>query len=62
MTAPDNGQGKFALAQAVTTGADGRWSARLPPGPSRLVEAVYPGSPTNEPATSQTYAWSFPRS
>jgi hypothetical protein len=54
MTAPDNGQGKFGLARAVTTGADGSWSATLPPGSSRLVEAVYPGSSTTEPATSQS--------
>jgi hypothetical protein len=52
MTAPDNGQGRFALARAVTTAADGSWSTVLPPGPSRLVEAVYPGAPTTEPSTS----------
>lgn len=52
-TAPDNGAGRFALARAVTTAADGSWSATLPPGPSRLVQAVYPGTSTTEPATSQ---------
>ena len=52
ITAADNGQGRFRLAAAVTTTNDGSWSATLPAGPSRLVEAVYSGSPTTEPANS----------
>jgi hypothetical protein len=36
----------------VTTAADGGWGARLPAGPSRLVEAVYDGGPTTEPSLS----------
>jgi hypothetical protein len=53
MTAPDNGQGQFTLARTVITASDGSWSAQLPAGPSRLVEAAYPGASTTEPATSQ---------
>jgi hypothetical protein len=52
LTAPDNNQGRFSQATVVTTAADGGWSARLPAGPSRLVEAVYDGGPTTEPSVS----------
>jgi hypothetical protein len=52
LAAPDNGRGAFAQVGAATTGPDGSWSARLPPGPSRLVEAVYDGSATVEPSAS----------
>ena len=51
LTAPDNGSNTFTEAAAATTGPDGRWSATLPPGPSRIIEASYPGSPTILPAT-----------
>jgi hypothetical protein len=51
MTAPDNGSDAFTEAAAVTTGPDGRWTATLPPGPSRIIEASYAGSPTVLPAT-----------
>ena len=50
-TAPDNGSNAFAQAAAVTTGPDGRWTATLPPGPSRIIEASYAGSATVLPAT-----------
>jgi hypothetical protein len=53
MTAPDDGSNRFTQAAVVTTNADGVWTADLPAGPSRVVEAVYPGSSTIEPATSQ---------
>jgi hypothetical protein len=36
----------------ATTTADGVWSATLPAGPSRLVEALYDGGNTIEPASS----------
>jgi hypothetical protein len=52
MTAPDDGREDFTQAAATTTAANGSWSARLPPGPSRLVEAVFNGTATVEPATS----------
>jgi hypothetical protein len=51
-TAPDNGLGQFSLAAAVITGSDGSWTAQLPAGPARLVEAIYDGSPTLEPSSS----------
>jgi hypothetical protein len=50
LSAPDNGSNAFTKAAAVTTGADGSWTATLPPGPSRIIEASYPGSPTILPA------------
>jgi hypothetical protein len=52
LAAADNDQGRFRLAAAVTTTKDGSWSVALPAGSSRLVEAVYPGSPSTEPANS----------
>ncbi len=52
LTAPDNGLGQFTTAATVTTAADGRWSATLSPGPSRLIEAAYSGGPTTEPSVS----------
>jgi hypothetical protein len=51
LTAPDNGSDAFSEAAAVTTGPDGRWAATLAPGPSRIIEASYAGSPTVLPAT-----------
>jgi hypothetical protein len=52
MTAPDNGQGRFRLATTVTTAANGSWTAKLRAGPSRLVEAIYPGAGLTEPTSS----------
>ena len=52
LTAPDNGQDHFTQAAVATTAADGSWSARLPAGPSRLIEAVYDGDTTVEPSAS----------
>jgi hypothetical protein len=52
LTAPDNGLGQFTLAAVTTTAANGGWSAPLPAGPSRLVEAYYAGAATFEPSVS----------
>jgi len=52
LTAPDNGSGVFGLAAVALTAGSGGWSATLPVGPSRLVEAVYAGSGTLEPSSS----------
>ena len=52
LTAPDNGRDQFRQAEVVSTAADGTWVARLRPGPSRLVEAVYQGTQTTEPTVS----------
>jgi len=53
LASPDDGAPTFTQVATATTGPDGTWSARLPPGPSRLVMAVYDGSATTEPASSQ---------
>ena len=52
LTAPDNGSNRFTQAAVATTAANGTWTAQLPPGPSRIVEAVYDGDPTTEGASS----------
>ena len=52
LTAPDNGQGKFSQAAVTVTKANGTWTAQLPAGPSRLIEAVYVGAATLEPSVS----------
>ena len=53
LTAPTNGINSFALAATRTTDASGQWTASLPPGPSRMVEAAYGGSATTLPAAGQ---------
>ena len=45
LTAPDNGGNQFSQAAVLTSAANGTWTAKLPPGPSRIVEAVYDGDP-----------------
>jgi hypothetical protein len=52
MTTPDDGQTQWRQAAVVSTAADGTWTAHLPGGPSRLVEATYAGDSITEPATS----------
>jgi hypothetical protein len=52
LTAPDNGLGQFSLAAVATSAANGAWTARLPAGPSRVVEAIYDGGPTTESSIS----------
>lgn len=52
LTAPDNGQGQFTQAAVALTASNGGWGANLPPGPSRLVEAVYDGTSSTEAAVS----------
>jgi hypothetical protein len=52
LAAADNGNNAFIPATTAITGADGSWAVHLPAGPSRLVEATYPGSTTEEPTTS----------
>jgi len=52
LSAPDNGLGQFTPMASVATGANGTWTAKVPAGPSRLIEAVYAGDTTTEPATS----------
>ena len=52
LTAPNNGSNAFTEAATVTTTATGSWTARLGSGPSRVVEAVFDGSPTTESSSS----------
>ena len=52
IAAPANGSNAFVQIAAVTTAANGTWTATLPPGPSRIVEAVYNGAPTTESSSS----------
>ena len=52
LTAPDNSSNQFTQAAAVITAANGTWRAKLPPGPSRLVEAIYDGDAMTESAAS----------
>lgn len=61
IAAPDNGLGQFTLPVAtVTTSASGTWTATVPAGPSRLIEAVYSGSATEEPASSAPVTLTVP--
>jgi hypothetical protein len=53
LTAPANGLGHFTTAATATTTASGAWTARLPPGPSRIIRTVYGGSATVLPAVGQ---------
>jgi hypothetical protein len=50
LTAPDNGPSPYSQAASATTGGDGIWRVSLPPGPSRLIAAVYGGSHTIQPS------------
>lgn len=43
LTAPDDGQNTFTPTVTATTASSGGWTAKLPAGPSRLVEAEYAG-------------------
>ncbi len=60
MSAPQNGRLNFAQTAVVRTTADGTWTAKLPAGPSRLVEAVYGGTATTEPTTSSAVRLTVP--
>lgn len=52
IAAPDNGSGQFTQVATAVTTADGRWTAQIGSGPSRVIEALYDGSPTLLPTTS----------
>jgi len=61
IAAPNNGLGQFTLPIAtVTTDPAGTWTAKVPAGPSRLIEAVYAGSATDESAISAPVTLSVP--
>jgi hypothetical protein len=59
-SSPDDNAPRFRMMGTVTTNAYGEWTARVPAGPSRLIEAVYGGSGTTEPATSSTVQLTVP--
>jgi hypothetical protein len=50
--APANGTNHYVPVANVHTARDGSWRAALPPGPSRVVVAVYRGDATVEPSVS----------
>jgi hypothetical protein len=60
LTAPDNGTGDFTPVATTTTAANGAWTATLPAGPSRLIEAAYGGGPDVLPALSATVRETVP--
>ena len=52
LSAPDNGGGSFTPVAWATTASNGGWSAQVPAGPSRLIEADYGGAANVEPSLS----------
>ena len=52
LAAADNGREQFRPVAMATTASDGSWRARLPAGPSRLVEAAFGGGPAVQPSLS----------
>ncbi len=60
LTAADNGRHNYHVAATVITAANGGWSARVGPGPSRLIRAYYPGAAGTEPAESAPVTLSVP--
>jgi hypothetical protein len=59
-SSPDDNAPRFRVMRMVTTNASGEWTAKVPAGPSRLIEAVYPGNATTEPAGSSTVKLTVP--
>jgi hypothetical protein len=53
LTAPANGLGHFTTAATAVTTGSGAWTAKLSPGPSRIIRTVYGGSATVLPASGQ---------
>ena len=53
LTAPENGSKAFSPATIVNTNADGAWTATLPAGPSRIIEASFAGTATILPSTGE---------
>jgi hypothetical protein len=50
--APNNAEHPFTSISSATTNADGFWVAKIPAGPSRLLEATYGGTETTAAANS----------
>jgi hypothetical protein len=62
LTAPDDNQQQFSTLATVNTDANGQWTAVIPAGPSRLVEASFAGNRTIEPSTSSAVRLLVPAS
>jgi hypothetical protein len=60
LAAPNDNALRFHLIRTVTTNVDGEWTAKVGPGPSRLIEALYPGTVTTEPVLTPTVRLSVP--
>ena len=55
LAAPNTGTGLvFTAASSAVTDADGFWVAKIPAGPSRILEASYAGTPTLAAASTTT--------
>jgi hypothetical protein len=54
MAAPNDADPQFAPMSSAVTDANGYWVAKIPRGPSRLIEAVYGGTATTSATTSTT--------
>jgi hypothetical protein len=55
LAAPNTGTSpQFAAVSSAVSDANGFWVAKIPAGPSRLLEADYAGTPTTAPASSTT--------
>ncbi|WP_249012207.1 hypothetical protein [Conexibacter sp. DBS9H8] len=52
MGAVDNGTGQFRAIATAITAPNGTWSARIPKGPSRLIQATYSGNSAFAPTSS----------
>ena len=59
-SSPADNAPRFRAMTTVTTNASGEWTAPVPAGPSRLIEAVYPGNGTTEPVSSSTVTLTVP--
>jgi hypothetical protein len=59
-SSPNDNAPRFKLMRTVATDASGAWTAKVPPGPSRLIEAIYQGNGTTEPAASSTVKLAVP--
>jgi len=53
MAAPANQTNAFSQIATATTDADGGWSAKIPPGPSRVIRAATDGTATILPSSGQ---------
>lgn len=60
LSTPADNAPRFTTMASVATNAQGEWAARVPAGPSRLIEAVYPGSATTEPTVTSPVSLSVP--